>query len=134
MTTRIGVDTNVLLRLFLTDDSDQFEASKKFFAASSKGQAIFVNQLVLVEFAWTLRSRYRLSADQILNVIEQISQRADVEIENAALVGSALDMAREGVGFSDALITARNTHHGCENTVTFDKRAAKVIPSMKLLS
>lgn len=130
----IGVDTNVLVRLFITDDPAQMELSKAFFAEETGGRKIFINRLVMLEFFWVLRSRYRLPSTRILDVIEQILEQPNIEVDGEALVRAAVDLAREGAGFADALIAASNRQGNCQHTVTFDVHAARTIPFMHLLT
>ena len=59
----IGVDTNVLARLFLEDDPKQTASARRFFAARSPTDPAFISAVVIAEFIWLLTSRYRYSTD-----------------------------------------------------------------------
>ena len=132
--TRIGVDTNVLVRLFVTDDEVQHELSKAFFSSVADDMIVVVDRVVLAEFYWVLRARYGQRDVAILDIIDMILERSDIEIEDRALVEAALAVARDGADLSDALIATANQRNGCRHTVTFDRQAAKAISSMSLLS
>ena len=55
----LGVDTNVLVRFLVRDDEAQFEKARKLIKREvAAGRRVFVNQLVLMETEWVLRSRY----------------------------------------------------------------------------
>ena len=53
----IGLDTNVLLRLFIEDDAAQSERARRLVDASAANAPCVVNPVVLAEFAWTLARR-----------------------------------------------------------------------------
>ena len=50
----IGLDTNVLLRLFVEDDPAQSDRARRFVDAAAADEPCIVNPVVLAEFAWTL--------------------------------------------------------------------------------
>ncbi len=55
----IGLDTNVLLRLFLEDNPAQCERARSFVDAATADEPCLVNPVVLAEFAWTLARSYK---------------------------------------------------------------------------
>ena len=58
----IGVDTNVLVRIFASDDAQQAASAVRVIDESGPDQ-IFVNVVVLAEFAWTMRRAYKWEDD-----------------------------------------------------------------------
>ena len=50
----IGLDTNVLLRLFVEDDPAQTRPRAPPVDAATADEPCLVNSVVLAEFAWTL--------------------------------------------------------------------------------
>jgi predicted nucleic acid-binding protein len=61
----IGVDTNVLLRLFLRDDEEQRALAERCIERATREAAIMINPIVLAEFAWTLARVRRLQRDDV---------------------------------------------------------------------
>ena len=55
----IGLDTNVLVRIFADDDTRQAAARARLVERSGP-ERIFVNVVVLAEFAWTMRQRLQV--------------------------------------------------------------------------
>ena len=53
----IGLDTNVLLRLFVEDDPAQSDRARRFVDAAAADEPCLVNSVVLAEFAWTLAAK-----------------------------------------------------------------------------
>ena len=124
----IGIDTNVMLRLLVRDDDSQVRAAERFIAAHcSPDDPGFVSLVVVVETAWALRRLYQYDRTQIATALESLLNVAELEIESAAEVRSAVaDFATSAAGLVDCLVARTNGAAGCEYTVTFDRKAAKL--------
>ncbi|BDA83224.1 hypothetical protein Sa4125_07660 [Aureimonas sp. SA4125] len=131
--TPTGVDTNVLLRLLVDDDGAQAATAREFFQSRSPQFPVQVSWIALVELVWTLRSRYGYAVSDILTVVGELCRRPDVRIERVALVLDAVEKAKAGAGFSDALIALGNEAAGCDRTVTFDREVSRRLAQMSLL-
>lgn len=128
----IGLDTNVLLRYILRDDIRQAEIAARIIEHECTPAAPgFINQISLCEFVWTLASRYRYQKMQIVRLLLVLLRIDRIEVEEHLEVLSAVADYEAGNDFADALIARRNVRVGCENTVTFDRRAAR-LPLMEL--
>ena len=55
----IGVDTNVLIQVFIDDDPDQTTAARQLVAGAAPG-GLLISIIVLVEFVWTLRAIFKV--------------------------------------------------------------------------
>lgn len=130
----IGIDTNVLLRLLVRDDDAQVRAAERYIATHcSPDDPGFVSLVVLVETAWALRRLYLYDRSQIATALRALLNVAELEIESAAEVRSALtDFATSTAGLVDCLVARTNIAAGCDHTVTFDRKAAK-LPGFELL-
>ena len=130
----IGVDTNVLLRLFVNDDAAQYEKSQRFFEGRSKASPAYVSLIVVVELAWVLAVRYGYRQEAIINLIETLALSDDFVLERQAIVLNAVDVCRAGASrMADVLVAMVGTVDGCTKTMTFDRDAAKRVPGMELL-
>jgi predicted nucleic-acid-binding protein len=120
----IGVDTNVLARFVVEDDSRQTErANAMFRRALAKGERIFISDVVLCELVWVLSSAYRVPRDEIAEVLANLTRAKEVEIGDADLVHRALAAFRTGKGdFADYVIRERALTAGCASVATFEKR------------
>jgi predicted nucleic-acid-binding protein len=79
--------------------------------------------IVLCEIVWTLDRRYGQRKPQIVQALTSVLEAGIFEIECEPLVRSALYSYVNGKGdFADYLIGAVAAHHGCRDTVTFDKK------------
>jgi len=125
----LGIDTNVLVRFLVRDDQTQFEKARKLLKREvSSGRRVFINQLVLLETEWVLRSRYGLAKTQMLETtISGLLDPPDVQLEDEPAVEEAVFVWRDAnADFADCLIGARNRRLGCNATATFDTKALKL--------
>lgn len=124
----IGLDTNVLLRLLVRDDLDQYETATRFVKESvAQGETLFINRIVVAELVWALSRSYRRSREEIAAAIEQILMTAEFEVEGSPLVWAALnEYTRTKVDFADCLLGAVNKAAGCSATATFDRKTGKL--------
>ena len=131
----IGVDTNILLRLYVADHPAQHEAAAFFFSGRTEDEPAYIRLIVLVEFVWSLRRTYGYSRDDIATLVARMVDAADIRLERAEIVAHALK-ASDGspIGFVDAVVALANLADGCSRTMTFDKTAARRMPGMELLT
>ncbi len=123
----IAVDTNVLLRLVVGDEPAQAARARRYLEANaSAATPCFLNRAVLCELAWVLKSSYGYGREDIAAIIERLLHTAELRIEDPDVAGAALDAHRAGHDFADVYIAASNRLRGCDVTVTFDRRAARL--------
>ena len=120
----IGLDTNVLLRLFVEDDPQQNERARGFFDAVSSRETCVVNPVVLAEFAWTLGRGFRKRRREVAHLIAEVLSADDVEISHRSAAERALAAYRAGkADFPDYFLAEINLELGCASTATFDRAA-----------
>jgi predicted nucleic-acid-binding protein len=110
----IAVDTNVLVRLLVVDDSAQCDAAR----ALVESQRVLILRTVLLETEWVLRSRFGLARSLIHRFFAGLAETSGIEIEAESATRRAIDAYAKGVDFADAL-------HACAAAVpfhTFDER------------
>ncbi|MHB8415535.1 MAG: PIN domain-containing protein [Acidiferrobacteraceae bacterium] len=124
----LGIDTNVLVRFLVRDDSAQFERARKLIKREiSAGRRVFVNQLVIMETEWVLRSRYAVSKHQIIETISGLLDAADVQFEDEPAMEQALFLWKDTTAdFADCLIGTKNRRLGCRATASFDSKASRL--------
>jgi predicted nucleic-acid-binding protein len=124
----LGVDTNILVRFLVRDDEAQFDKARKLIKREvAAGRRVFVNQLVLMETEWVLRSRYTVPKNQIIAAISGLLDASDVQFENEPAIEEALFMWKDATAdFADCLIGAKNRRMGCRATASFDVKASKL--------
>ncbi len=129
----IGLDTNVLVWYVVVDDPVQVRRVRELMNSLTPADPAFVSIVTIVELAWVLRQAYRLSAADVRTVVGSLLSAQEVVVERAELVARALtEAATAGSDVADALVAALGRTAGCSETVTFDRRAAR-LPGMRLL-
>src|SRR5580693_7534854 len=91
----IGIDTNVLVRLFARDDAVQVEAALKLLSGAPPA-SIRVSVVVLAELTWTLLRRYRLGKAALIEVVESLLSRVELDVEARSAVMRAIGWYRTG--------------------------------------
>ena len=124
----VGIDTNVLVRFLVRDDEAQFEKARKLIKREvAAGSSVLVNQLVLLETEWVLRSRYSLAKNLIIQAISGLLDASDDRFEDEQVIEEALFIWKDSAAdFADCLIGAKNRRLGCRSTATFDTKASKL--------
>lgn len=129
----IGVDTNVLVRLFITEEP-QSARSAAFFAERSPDDPGYVPLVVMAESAWVLRRKYKQGTEEISRVVRAILDSDDFVVEDRGVVEWALaNYTHARIDFSDLLIARASELAGAKSIATFDRDAAKRVPGMELL-
>ena len=120
----IALDTNVLVRYFMMDDSDQSaRAASLIERCADEGRQMFVSHIVLSELVWVLASAYSLSKVDLTELLATILRTAQFQVEDSDLAHRALNRFRAGrAGFADFLVSEAAIGAGCEELATFDRR------------
>jgi predicted nucleic-acid-binding protein len=124
-----AVDTNILVRLLVRDDSAQVEAAEAFVARGA-----WVSHLVLAETLWVLDAVYECGPTQLATAIDLLLDHQNLTLQDADIVRAALVhfRARPSLGFSDCLVleTARKAGH--LPLGTFDKTLARLAGAQRV--
>lgn len=89
---------------------------------------MLVRDIVLAEFVWVLASAYRYDAGQIIAALHSLQEGEGLVFEDERAVEMAVDRAEhDQVDFADALIAIRNSGVGCSSTLSFDRRASRML-------
>lgn len=105
---RVFIDTNVFLRFLTQDDPEKAQRCRALFERAGRGQLdLHISNLVLAELAWTLRSYYGESREDITATLAHILDMRSVRIPQKAAVREAVELyARHNVDFIDAFHAA----------------------------
>ncbi|SCX25366.1 PIN domain-containing protein [Agrobacterium rosae] len=135
MSGRFGIDTNILLRVAVNDDPVQSGSVMNFIDKLGEDDMLVVGVVVIMETSWVLERFYGYSKSAVLDFVQAILERREIEVPDYEVVGNAIDICRNsGADFSDAVISEMNRMAGCKMTYTFDQKAARKIPGMELLT
>lgn len=118
----IGLDTNVLARYYVRDQSDA-EAEKQHLAARrliESGRPLMVCKTALLELEWVMRGYYGFSAAEIASVLSHLLALPHASVEDRDAVRQALEHHAAGLDLADALHHA--SYRDCDAMASFDDR------------
>jgi predicted nucleic-acid-binding protein len=130
----IGIDTNILLRLWLNDDPAQSKRIDQLLAEhGGLPGSLLVTDVVLVEAVWTLKSAFEQDKHAQLIAVRSLLEETAFAFEDREAVAAALTLFQSGFcGFADCLVVAKHARQGCDFTATFD-RGMRKLPGVKVL-
>ena len=120
---KITADTNVLLRLILSDDEAQSLVATHVLERAS---LVAISVHSLCELAWVLGTRNAMPRDRIAAAIRRLVEARHVVVNRPA-VQAGLDVLDEGGDFADGVIAFDGRWLGGETFVSFDRKAAKLL-------
>lgn len=118
----IGLDTNVLTRYYIDDDSDA-EAKRQRSAARrliESGQPLMVCKSVILELEWVMRGYYGFAQAEVASVMRHLLELGHITVEDRESVEQALSNCEAGIDFADALHHA--SYRSCASVASFDDR------------
>lgn len=124
-----AVDTNVLVRLVVRDDADQFHAAEEFIASGA-----WISHLVLAETLWVLDAVYERTPEQIATAVDMLLNHQHLTVQDSDVVAAAIEhfRRRPSLGFSDCLVLEIARKAGHLPLGTFDRELAKFDDAVRL--
>ena len=120
----IGIDSNILVRLFVEDDREQADPAVELFAKSGP-RSIRVSQVVMAETVWALRRSYGRDKTSVVAALVLLFGREELVFESRSTLLTALGRYQRGnADFADYLIAASNIDAGAVPTFTFDRKTS----------
>ena len=111
----IAVDTNVLVRFLVGDDTRQSPAARRLLR---NGNCLLLGT-VLQETVWVLESLYTAERNQIAGAIQTLVNLQGVALEVPQLAQVA-QWYRDGMDIADAVHLAMASSHRSEKLMTLD--------------
>jgi predicted nucleic-acid-binding protein len=123
-----ALDTNVLLRYIVQDDTAQCAAAQRLVRQCVNEQlALFVPVTVTLELEWVLRSSFGFTKAQTIAVLSDLFSAAELSFGSEQALEVALELYRNhNADFADCVHIALAVQAGEQPLWTFDKGAAKV--------
>jgi len=120
----IGIDTNILLRIFETDDDPA--QSLRARKVIEEHAPVYLHDVVLAEFVWTCRSAFKQPRQAIRRRLQAIVDSTEFVVARPEVFARAVEAyGSQKSDFADWLIGLSNLDSGLEFTLTFDKGAAR---------
>ena len=123
-----ALDTNVLLRLIITEPAEQHERAHRVL--TSPGARFLVVNHVFVELVFALERHYKLNREQVTHVVNRILELGNIECDTAVL-SDALEFWRTHakLSFEDCLAAEMAQDAGAVPLWTFDRKLAHQHPA-----
>lgn len=122
----IGLDTNVMVRYIMQDDSKQSRKATTLIESLHSENPGYITMVSVVELYCVLTTSYELTRQQFAQALEAILRTKQFMVERADQVMRALHVFGEGAAdFADCLIERSAATAGCDKTMTFDVGASK---------
>jgi predicted nucleic-acid-binding protein len=119
----IGLDTNILARYYIQDESDS-EAEKQHKLALKlieSGKPLMVCKTVILEFEWIMRGYYQFTSSDVGAVFQHLLSLEHIIIEDHTSIKQAIASFVLGFVFADALHHASNKN--CTSIASFDDKS-----------
>lgn len=122
-----ALDTNILVRFLVRDDKEQAASVYRLFTtAEVEKTEFFVSVPVLLELIWVLESVYEIKRADILEALAELLLLPILVFDSQSAIRSFVyEAQKNNFDLSDLLIAFDAAASGCEQVVTFDKKAAK---------
>ena len=123
-----ALDTNVLARYIVRDDTVQLAAAKRLISRCvAEGSTLFVPVTVVLELEWVLRSSFEFGKNIVLLTLSSLFSATELSFESERALEVALQLFRKSsADFADCLHVALATLANEQPLWTFDKGAARV--------
>jgi predicted nucleic-acid-binding protein len=130
----LGIDTTILLRLWLSEEPAQNKRIDALLAAhGGMPGSLLLTDVVLAEAVRTLKSAFEQDKHAQLIAVRSLLEETAFAFEDREAVAAALSLFEAGsCGFADCLVVAKHARQGCEFTATFDQRMRK-LPGVNVL-
>ena len=125
MKTRFLLDTNVILRFLITEQSPQKQKAIEWFQEAENGhRSIIVTPLVVAEASFVLESYYKADRKVIADQLEVFVSQRWLQVEERPVLQKLWNDYREGLHFVDSYLRARSVLDERE-LLTFDRQMLK---------
>ncbi len=128
----IAIDTNILLDFFLK--REKYDQAKRLIVQSTNGECnVYIPILVIFEFAWTLKSYYKIEKPVIIDRISAILELPNCEVTDKNRIINALLLYKvtPQVSFVDCLIILEAIDNKCANFSSSDSKLIKLYAKLK---
>lgn len=118
-------DTNLIVRLVVGDDKNQYEETIELFKKAEKGSIkIVIMPTIIAEACFVLKTYYKKTAMEIADTMEGLLSPPWLEIEHRDALRGMWGFFREGIHFVDSYLLSLERNEGyC--FVSFDKKLVK---------
>ena len=124
---RVVVDTNLLVCYLTEDDPIKASAVDSLLKKARRGKIkILLPSVVAAELVWVLESFYRMSREQISELVDAILHTPGIDVQDGAVISAATRLySFTNIDFVDAWIIEFAKSQGVTKIHTFDTKHIK---------
>jgi predicted nucleic-acid-binding protein len=115
----IALDTNVVVRLVVQDDEEQFGQARRLLE-----QQCLLGWTVLLELGWVLDAKYGMARENIVLALESLMAIETVNVPREDAVRWVLERYLAGADWAD-MVHLASCDPAVDAFVTFDRRLAR---------
>ena len=123
---KVFLDTNFLLRLFLKDNQEQFEACYNLISQIEEGEfSVYTSSIVILEVNYVLKSVYKLPFKEIIDILDSILEIRGITVIEKTNTKLALEFYKKyKIKLTDCLIASQLP----KNTIliSFDEELSRI--------
>ena len=129
-----SLDTNVLVRFLVEDDTAQLAAARRLVRqAVNADEPLWVPLTVALELEWVLRAGFGFGKPEVMRTYSQLLSTRELRFQDEGVIETTLALYGDShADFSDCMHIALAGHAGQPPLWTFDKAAAKVAGARRL--
>ena len=128
----IAIDINILLDFFL--HREKYDQAERLITQSASGMYnLYIPILVIFEFAWTLKSYYKIEKAIIIDRISAILELPCCEVPDKNRILNAILLYKETpqVSLVDCLIILEAIDNKCADFASSDSKLIKLYAKLK---
>ena len=133
---KVVIDTNLLVRFLTDDEPNKAKAVDTLLLKAGRNELkILIPNVVIAELVWVLESFYRMTPEEIINLIEAILNTPGAEIQDKSIIAATLKLyGSKNIDFIDAWIIAFAKNKNVKTIYTFDKKHFRDIGEVEAMS
>lgn len=132
----VVIDTNLLVRYLTDDEPQKAKAVDVLLNGAGKGEIkILIPSVVIAELVWVLESFYKMTADDITELVEAILNTPGVDTQDRSIIKAALKLYRsKKIDLVDTWIIEFARARGAKRIYTFDRKHFRDAEQMEIVS
>jgi predicted nucleic-acid-binding protein len=117
------LDTNIILRFLVADNTNKYERTKALFSLIESGKAtVDLEHTVIFEVIYVLKSYYKREKQEIYNAIIKIINLRNVRVKKKEMMKKALSIWKDkNMGLVDSQLIAMSASGDAKCIYSFDK-------------
>ncbi|MGR3303493.1 MAG: PIN domain-containing protein [Candidatus Scalindua sp.] len=117
------LDTNIILRFLVADDTNKYERTKALFSLIESGRVtVDLEHTVIFEIIYVLKSYYKREKQEIYDAVIKIINLKNVRVKKKEMMKKALSIWKDkNMGLVDSQLIAMSASGDAKCIYSFDK-------------